>query len=172
MNKLLVGLMLMAVTALPVSAATKSHKKAAENLLTASGLATSMDRMVVQMVDLQLKQKPAMMPYRDIMLSFFNKYLGYKNIKADFIDIYTSEFTEKELKEITAFYNSPIGKKTIGKMPALMNKGAQMGMNKVRAHMPELRDMIQAEARKNAEAAAAAESASKPKAPAESAKKP
>jgi len=158
MNKLFIGLILMAITTLPAYAATKSHKKAAETLLTTSGLETSMERMITQMVDLQLKQKPAMTPYREIMLTFFNKYLGYKNIKNDFVDIYTAEFTEKELKEITAFYQSPVGKKTIGKMPALMNKGAQLGMSKVKSHMNELRDMIQAEARKNAEASAAAES--------------
>jgi len=143
----------MLLSALAISnahAVSKSHRKAAEELLTVTGLKASMDRMITQMVKIQLQQKPMMAPYEDIMMSFFSKYLGYENIKHDFIDIYAEEFSEKELRELTVFYKSPIGKKTITKMPVLMNKGAQVGMSKVKLHINELRDMIQAEAKKNA----------------------
>ena len=150
MKRLLSALFILAMTA-PVFAASDKHRQAAEELLNVSGLKVSMERMISQMVQMQLRQKPAMAPYQDIMLKFFNKYLGYDNIKHDFVDIYTEEFSENELHELIAFYKTPVGKKTISKMPILMNKGAQVGMSKVKLHINELRDMIEAEAKKNAE---------------------
>jgi len=150
MKRLLFAVMLLTIGASNVYAASDSHRKAAEELINVSGAKQSMDRMITQMVNMQLRQKPMMVPYKDVLLKFFNKYLGYDNIKYDFIDIYTEEFTEKELREITAFYNTTTGKKTIVKMPVLMSKGMQVGMSKVKLHVGELREMIQAEARKNA----------------------
>lgn len=149
MKKIFILLVLLVVTSLNAYAVSDSHRKAAEELMNVSGLKDSMNRMINQMVALQLRQKPVMAPYKNILIKFFKKYLGFDSIKYDFIDVYTEEFTEKELKEITAFYKTPTGKKTITKMPALMNKGAQVGVSKVKMHINELREMIQAEAQKN-----------------------
>ena len=130
------------------AAISASHRQAAEELLQVTGMKTNMERMIVQMVEMQLQQKPGMDAYRDVLLQFFTKYLGYNSIKSDFIDIYTAEFNERELRELIAFYNTPVGKKTITKLPVLMQKGAQIGMSKVRTHQNELRDMLQAEAKR------------------------
>ncbi len=78
----------------------------------------------------------------EMIFSFF------KTLKNDFVNMYVSEFTEKELNDITEFYQTPTGKKTIEKMPALMAKGAQIGEEKVRQNLPELQEMIRAEAEK------------------------
>lgn len=148
MRILVVALLMFSFVSTPAVAVSKSHRSAAEELLNASGMKDSMNKMIEQMVQLQLRQKPMMEPYRDIMLGFFRKYLGYENIRNDFIDIYTEEFSEKELREISAFYRTPTGRKTIEKMPILMNKGAQVGMGKVKTHINELREMIQEKAKK------------------------
>ena len=51
----------------------------------------------------------------------------------------------KELKELTAFYETPTGKKTIEKMPQLMAQGAQIGAARVQENMAELQAMIKEE---------------------------
>lgn len=141
-------LILLALTSLPAMATPASHRQAAEELLDVSGMKGSMDRIIVQMVEMQLSQKPVLAPYREVLLQFFNKYLGFNSIKYDFIDIYIEEFSEQELKAIADFYKTPVGQKTITKLPALMQKGAQVGMTKVQMHQHELREMLQAEAKK------------------------
>jgi hypothetical protein len=148
MKRLLMTLLLLSMISLVSAAPSASHRKAAEELLDVTGLKTSMERMITQMVEIQLRQKPGMDAYRDVFLQFFTKYLGFNSIKSDFIDIYTEEFTEQELRKLTAFYNTPVGKKTITKLPILMQKGAQVGMSKVRMHQNELRDMLQDEAKR------------------------
>jgi hypothetical protein len=148
MKRLYITLLLLGMTSLVFAAPTASHRKAAEELLDVTGLKTSMDRMIKQMVEMQLRQKPGMDAYRDVFLQFFSKHLGFNSIKSDFIDIYTEEFTEQELRKLIAFYNTPVGKKTITKLPILMQKGAQIGMSKVRMNQNELRDMLQAEAKR------------------------
>jgi len=149
MNKILIMIMLFVFDATGAYAASDSHRKAAEDVLNSSGLKASMNKVIIQMVEIQLNQKPNMQPYKHILLKFFKKHLGYENIKYDFIDIYTEEFTEKELKDISVFYKTPTGKKTISKMPALMQKGAQVGISKVKLHIGELKKMIEDEVKKN-----------------------
>lgn len=148
MKKFFISLAIVCLMSSTAWAATNSHRQAAEELLKVSDLKNTMDRMIVQMVELQLQQKPVMVPYRDVMLQFFNKYLSYGSIKYDFIDIYTEEFSEKELREIIRFYKTPVGKKTITKLPILMQKGAQVGMSKVKSHQNELREMLEAETKR------------------------
>ena len=148
MKRLFIILLLFSMTSFVFAASSASHRKAAEELLDVTDLKNSMDRMITQMVEMQLQQKPGMDAYRDVFLQFFSKHLGFNSIKSDFIDIYTEEFTEQELRKLTAFYNTPVGKKTITKLPILMQKGAQIGMSKVRMNQNELRDMLQAEAKR------------------------
>jgi len=130
-------------------AVSPGHRQAAEELLSVSGMKGSMDKMIDNMLTMQVQRNPNMLPYKDIMMKFLRKYLSFENIRGDFISIYTEEFTEGELRKITAFYRTPVGQKTIQRMPALMRKGAQVGVSKVVAHMGELQAMIKAEAEKN-----------------------
>jgi hypothetical protein len=148
MKQFFVGLAIACMMSSTVWASSNSHRQAAEELLKVSDLKSTMDRMIVQMVEMQIRQKPVMAPYRDVLLQFFNKYLSYGSIKYDFVDIYTEEFNEQELREIVRFYKTPVGKKTITKLPILMQKGAQVGMSKVKSHQNELREMLETESKR------------------------
>lgn len=131
-----------------VYAVDDSHKKAAEKLLDMIGMKNVLEQSIEQMLDFQLQQQPALMPYKEVMMKFLKKHMSFESLKNDFINMYVSEFTEKELNDITEFYQTPTGKKTIEKIPALMAKGAQIGEEKVRQNLPELQEMIRAEAEK------------------------
>jgi len=43
--------------------------------------------------------------------------LRWESVKEDMISVYTQEFTEQELKKLTAFYQTPVGKKASEKCP-------------------------------------------------------
>ena len=122
--------------------ASSSHSKAAEETLTLLDTPNLLKQAVDQMVKLQVQQNPAIAPYETLMRDFLSKYMNWESLKPDLIKVYTEEFTEAELGELNKFYQSPIGKKTVQKLPALMNKGSQIGAQRVQEHMPELQAAV------------------------------
>ncbi|MDQ6861093.1 MAG: DUF2059 domain-containing protein [Verrucomicrobiota bacterium] len=133
-----------------------SHRQSAEALLNLMGMESLLSQSIDQMLAMQVKQNPAIAPYQGEMKSFLGKYMSWPSMKEDMVKIYTDEFTEAELKELTAFYNTPLGKKTVQKMPALMARGAEMGQKRVQEHLPELQAAIAAKGAPAAPAAGAA----------------
>jgi hypothetical protein len=104
-------------------------------------LAESID----QMLAMQVQQNPALAQFQPQMKAFLSKYMSWASLKDDMARIYMAEFTEAELKELTKFYETPLGKKTIQKMPGLMAKGAEIGQKRVQDHLPELQAALAAE---------------------------
>lgn len=121
----------------------KSHRAAAEDLLKAANTEQALQAAIDQTLAIQLKANPQLAPVKDVMKKFFAKHLGYSALKDDLIKIHMEEFTEAELKEIAAFYRTPTGKKAADKLPALMQKGAELGMKRVQENADELRRMIE-----------------------------
>jgi hypothetical protein len=121
----------------------QSHRKAAENLLIVMEVDKSMPHLADQLVERQMQQNPQLAAQRDVIQQFFRKYLTWENVKEDTITIYTQEFTEPELKKLTEFYKTPVGKKASEKMPQLAFVSGQIGLKKAQANQAELRQMIE-----------------------------
>ena len=162
MRRMLVALLLLNVIPVVCYAEEKSasHQKAAEQMLTLMDMPTVLKQSVDQMVKIQVQQNPTIAPYEAVMKEFLAKYMSWDSLKADMVKIYMDEFTEAELGELNKFYQTPVGKKTIQRMPTLMTKGATLGSQRVQEHMPELQAAIAAEAAKKQPAAPAAPAAS------------
>ena len=97
----------------------QSHRKAAENLLIVMEVDKSLPKIAEQVVENHMQQTPQLAPRRDILQKFLTKYLNWESVKEDTITAYTHEFTEPELKKLTEFYKTPVGKKANEKMPQL-----------------------------------------------------
>jgi hypothetical protein len=145
---------LMIVVALgqmtPARASEETHRQAAEALLSLMDMDKLMSESIDQMLEMQVKQNPAIGQFKDEMKKFLSKYMSWSAMKEDMVKIYASEFTEQELKDLLAFYQTPLGKKTVAKMPKLMAKGAELGQQRVQEHLPELQKAIQEQATKKA----------------------
>lgn len=139
------AIILLHMALMPVAFADKAAETEAEILLNTLGMEVAMTQSMSQMVDLQLQNNPGMAPYKEIMLTFFDKHMNWESLKPDFKKIYSEEFTAEELRELNAFYATDIGKKSIERMPALMTKGAQIGMSRVQNNIGELQEMMKAE---------------------------
>ena len=120
------------------------HRKATEALLSLMEMESMLSQSIDQMLQLQVQQNPTIAPYLSEMKAFFAKYMSWASLKDDMVSLYMTEFTEPELKELVAFYQTPIGKKTVQRMPVLMSKGAEVGQRRVQEHLPELQAAIQA----------------------------
>jgi len=129
----------------------KSHTAAAIELLDAMQLDITFEKTIESTVDMQVKGNPAITPYRKVMLDFFSKYMSWSSLKDEMAQIYVDAFTIQELKELTAFYKTPIGKKWALLMPQLMTKGGELGMKRVQDNMAELQMMIAEEDKRIAE---------------------
>ena len=125
-----------------------SHKKAAEKLLIQIGTDKILAHTIENVLNMQIQQQPSLAPYKEVMLKFFEKHMGFESLKDDLIEIYVEAFTEKELNDIMAFYETPTGRKTLEKLPELSAKGAQLGQTRVQQNIQELQEMIQAEAKR------------------------
>jgi uncharacterized protein len=143
--KFLLSLLAVLALSLPtvLRADPASHRAAAESLLNLMDMEKMMSQSVDQMLQIQIKQNPSLAQYETQMRTFLNKYLSWAGMKDDMLNIYTTEFTEDELKQLTAFYQTPLGKKTVQKMPALMQKGAEISQKRLQEHLPELQAAIQ-----------------------------
>jgi uncharacterized protein len=144
------AVVVVALSSPVVRADDVSHRAAAESLLNLMDMQQIMTQSIDSMLDAQVKQNPMIAPYQQIMKTFFTKYMSWDSMKADMVKLYAAEFTEPELKELAAFYQTPIGKKTIQKMPLLLAKGAELGQRRVQEHLPELQAAIAAQAGANA----------------------
>ena len=121
----------------------QSHRKAAENLLIVMEVDKSLPKIAEQVVDTQLQQNPQLAPQREVLQRFLTRYVNWESVKEDTITAYTHEFTEPELKKLTEFYKTPVGKKASEKMPQLAFIAGQLGLKKAQANQAELRQMLE-----------------------------
>ena len=121
----------------------QSHRKAAENLLIVMEVDKSLPKIVEQVVETQMQQNPQLAPQREVLLQFLTKYLNWASVREDTITAYTHEFTEPELKKLTEFYKTPVGKKANEKMAQLAFIAGQLGLKKAQANQAELRQMLE-----------------------------
>jgi len=146
MRRLLYGCGLtLALVCSPVVALgdAQSHRKAAENLLLVMEVEKSLPKIAEQVVDTQVQQNPQLTPQREVLQKFLTKYVNWESVKEDTITAYTHEFTEPELKKLTEFYKTPVGKKASEKMPKLAFIEGQIGLKQAQAHQTELRQMLE-----------------------------
>jgi uncharacterized protein len=119
-----------------------SHRKAAETLLLVMEVDKSLPPIAEQVLDNQLKHNPQRAPQRDVMQRFLSQYLSWESVKENTITAYTQDFTEKELKQLTDFYKTPLGRKTSNKLPKLAVVAVQVGLIHAQEHQAELRQLV------------------------------
>ncbi|MGY3088658.1 hypothetical protein ACVWYF_001698 [Hymenobacter sp. UYAg731] len=112
----------------PISA---SHRQAAESLLTLIYPPGSFDKLIDQMLDSQLKQHPDAVAIQPEMRTFFSKYMSWNSLKPDIVEVYSRNFTEPELRDITKFYQTPTGRKMSAVLPQLMQSGMEIGQKRI-----------------------------------------
>ena len=133
--------------------AGKVYRKAeydlAYKLLETMDMKKQFDIMKNGMLEMQLKAAPQLTPYKEIFVRFFEKYLVFDSLKRELADIYLDMFTPEEIKELIAFYETPLGKKIIEKTPELTLRSAQVGQNAVAKHLLELQNELRKPLRRN-----------------------
>jgi uncharacterized protein len=102
----------------------------------------SLPKVVEQVVETQVQKNPQLASQREVLQRFLTAYLHWESVKEETITAYTHEFTEPELQQLTAFYQTPLGKKANEQLPQLAFIAGQVGLKKAQAHETELRQML------------------------------
>lgn len=71
-----------------------------------------------------------------------DKAVGWDKLKPDMVKLYTSHFNEQELKDLIAFYESPLGQKVLQKMPTLTARSAELTQSKLEGAVPEVNKLL------------------------------
>ncbi len=135
-----------------VFAATASHEAAADTFLKlahADKLGTPVYMQVQQMFAQRFEQTKAPAAKKSVLDSYqakanaaLDNAIGWNKLKPDMIKLYTSTFTEQELKDLVAFYQSPLGKKVLEKMPQVTQQSAQLTQQKLESAVPVVNKLL------------------------------
>ncbi len=74
----------------------------------------------------------------DIFRTWFREDIDRDKIYQQMKQLYVQAFSDDEIREITAFYQTAIGKKFIEVLPNLMKDGAQIGMQEAQVKQAKL----------------------------------
>ncbi len=115
MRLFIVIIVLFFVTALHAESNqfSESHLKAAKELVETVYTEKLLNDSITEMIDLQTKENSIFQKCRKEIEQFLKKYMDCKSLKDEYIKMYVDAYTEKELIELTKFYKTPLGNKTI-----------------------------------------------------------
>jgi uncharacterized protein len=119
-----------------------THRDAAIQLLVESGVQAAMVAMTDVMLRTQMEANPIIRPYEGVLREFLGKYTSFDALREDFARLYMDRFDELQLRQLIAFYQTPVGKLAVHELPKLVQDGAALGKRKVEEHMPELKQMM------------------------------
>ncbi len=121
---------------------TKAEYDLAYQVLEAMDSEKHFEIMKGEMLEMHLKAAPQLAPYKEIFMKFFDKYLVFESMKKELADIYLDLFTPEEIRELIAFYRTPLGRKMTEKTPELTLRFAQIRQNIVTKHISELQSEL------------------------------
>lgn len=122
-----------------------------ERLLEATGA----ERLYSALMDTtlsRLEATPQLAPYAENLREFFARYAPYDSAKADYIEAYRATFTESDLEQLLAFYQSPVGQRLLSKLPRILSVTTQRRTARLQAHWGELMSAVAASAESTASA--------------------
>lgn len=135
-----------------VFADAASHAANAEKFLVlahADKLGTPVYMQVQQMFAQRFEQTKAPASKKAVLDSYLAKAnaaldssIGWNKLKPDMVKLYTSNFTESELKDLVAFYQSPLGKKVLETMPKVTQQSAQLTQQKLESAVPVVNKLL------------------------------
>lgn len=129
----------------PLALEAASHRQAAETLLRLTSSPESYNQGIDQKLAMMFKQFPEKsdrIGTQEKMRAFVRKYLSWESILPELVDLYTRNFTEAELRELIAFYQTPTGKKLVALSPRFSQARMDIGQRRMQEHMAEFEQLF------------------------------
>ena len=125
------------LTAAPQS----GQERAARELYRIVGGESSAEAGAEAMLQM-VHDNPQLAPYADVFRAWFKKVFAEGDLEGEMAAIWMKHFSEAEIRELIAFYQTPLGRKALKAMPEIMKEGAAIGLARANAHQGELEEML------------------------------
>jgi hypothetical protein len=137
-----VGLLIFPAATI-TAAEPSAHEWAARRLVHLTGGAATAESGAEAMMSM-IRENPDLAPYEDVFRAWYKKVFASGDFEGETAAIYMKYYTEKELGDLAAFYETPLGRKSLSTLPQIMKEGAELGMARAKEHQPELLQMLAA----------------------------
>jgi uncharacterized protein len=94
-------------------------------------------------LDEQIRANPQLEPYRAAMYAWGTEIFASEEAKTAFATLYAGAFTEADLRQLVAFYRTPLGQRLANSQVTLAGKGAEIGRSLATARQADLMARIQ-----------------------------
>ena len=141
MKRCLVVLLLVAVAA-PLQAQSAERIEAARALVDAMDTAETMQESAELGMQNELARNPQLSGYSDIVNKYVEMALDWDEISEDVIRTYANHFTADELRQLTAFYQSPIGQRFVEVSPQLNASIQEITARRMQNVMPQMQQEL------------------------------
>ena len=74
--------------------------------------------------------------------AFFHKVMSDPILKTEAIRLYNENFTNEELEELLAFYQTPLGQKTLVQLPRILQDSMALGQKIAEKHAPSFQEQL------------------------------
>lgn len=142
----------VALLAVPLLAGAGARADQASHLQEVETLfrLTQMERKVNEGIDtllaLQLRQSPELAPRESVVRGFLERNIGWQALRSDLTALYLAAFTEEELKQMNAFYVTPVGQKVLTRVPELVEERNRLAAQRLKEHIGELQQALESAA--------------------------
>jgi len=116
--------------------------QAANELLDTILFEKVMDDSINASIQMIIKMSPKMENHEASLREYYNRHMSSATLRYDVAQLYADMFTESELKEITAFYKTKTGKKTLEKLPEIMQRSMELAQSRVMQSLDELQKIL------------------------------
>lgn len=79
---------------------------------------------------------------RQVLRDFMDEHFRYEDLEPQFIQVYADAFTEQELRDLAAFYRTPLGQRVVETLPEITAASQRIAMERMQAVMPQLMQAI------------------------------
>ncbi len=153
MLKKLVLTLCFILTCATAYSGVNEHRALAEELIKITDGDTVMEKMKAQVtmifqqitaqMNVQETDKPKLEKYSKRFDAILKEDMAWEKVKVQYLDLYTSVFTEEETKGLVDFYKSDLGKKVTAKMPELMQQSMTVARSYMQNVVPKLEDLTE-----------------------------
>jgi hypothetical protein len=114
----------------------------AEKLTVAFHVRAAFDQHIQRVVMARIQGQNELVSYKDVLLEFYNKFLGWEAIRPPTVASYIKNFSEEELSQLLAFYSSDLGQKSVSLLPGIASAVLEVGMLEAVKNEELLQEMV------------------------------
>lgn len=141
------------VLPLLVNAGEESKRKNVEELLVLTNAEASIDtiysqvsqmmRRLAAQAKLNQSNKEIFEKYNSKIISEMKKEVNWKKLKGPMVDNYMKHYTEKEIKDMVAFYKSDTGRSMVKKAPEVMRDSMLISQTMLKSFIPKMNALME-----------------------------